>query len=710
MCSTRRPERAWLETRLPRLIASFRLVIDQAQRSHTMQEIEMDIAEWEPLSLEWHQGFAFLDGALLGDGLARDVYILLAPSGSSPREIAQRASDGHYPPSPLQAGQAVWRHRANAQVLRDAQQDYYLLPGYLARHGYHALDRLPLRFHNGLERLGYQYWRDEASAYWFGEDSVTAMADARHASLALLESSSVPVTADSALFSDGVTIFLHGHFIAPAMAQVRYCNHPAYRVIDNQVFHGFRPLHQKDGTPLAIANPQGFRMLAQRWGTDGHSIIVQAQQGSSIAYEYFYRIDDADLATFTVLNQRYARDRRRAYYLTGKNIRHVGDFRLLTCRQPEFDACGRVVSASEYEDEFFAVDDRFVYAAGTRLRGAHGPSFRHLGFGYYRDHQHAYRYGKRLEVDVESFVVTQVYQPERDYSPVLVGDRHGPLGSAGVVDGAMHLAWAPFFQAHPHLHDYWWHRLQGLNEAPQPPEETTPLRPAGCGFELGRQVHFHGRPINGLDAASFTLLDTHLCGDANGLYLIPFHNAETEVPEQFSAEPAEHYRSLGAPYLTDGKRVFCHRIFYHPPEPIRKADAATFESCGHGWARDRHAIYYYGEAKKRLPPSDTRILGTYAVGPALILAQGKPLDVVFSQDEIRVPHPDFLQLGTRKLFCGRRPLSARRIDLATLEFLSDRHARDKDRIYYYDGYSTLTEVDEAHWLEACKRKDGEFHG
>ncbi len=441
-------------------------------------------------------------------------------------------------------------------------------------------------------------------------------------------------------------------------------------------------------------------MLAHRWGTDGQSIIVQAQQGSSISYEYFYRIDNADLATFTVLNERYAKDRHRAYYLTGKSIRYVGDFHLLKCWQPVFDECGSVVSASEREHDYFAVDDTFVYAAGTRLRDAHGPSFRHLGFDYYRDHQHVYRRQKRLDVDVESFVVTQLYRNDQDYAPVLVGDKHGPLGSGGIIDAAMQEAWAPYFEAHPQLKDYWWHRLQALPEESQTLAETLPLRAIGQGFELGRQVYFRGRVINGLDAASFKLLDTHLCGDAQGLYLIPFHNAESEVPERFSQEPAEHFRSLGAPYLTDGKTVFCHRIFYHVPEPIRKAQAATFESCGHGWAKDRDAVYYYGEAKKRLHPSDTRILGTYAISPSLILSEGKPLDVAFDPDEVRAPHPDFLQLGTRKLFCHRRPLSAKRIDLTTLQFLNDRYARDQHRIYHYDGYATLTEVDEAHYRES----------
>lgn len=637
-----------------------------------------------------------MDDVLLGDGQVPDVYIMLNPEGARPGELAQAASAGHYPPSPLLAGQPVWRHRHNPWVLRDTLRDYYLLPAYRARHGYHALQALPFRFDKGLENLGHQYWRDATGAYWFGEYAITPIPEARPDNLALLASSPASVTSASALFSDGVNIFLQGQFIASATARVRYCNHPSYRVINDQVYKGFKPLHQKDGTPLPVANPDDFQMLAHRWGTDGQSIIVQAQQGSNISYEYFYRIDNADLTTFTVLNERYAKDKQRAYYLTGKTIRYVGNFHLLKCWQPAFDECGRVVSATEYEDDYFAVDDSFVYAAGTRLRDAHGPSFRHLGFDYYRDHQHVYRRQKRLDVDAESFVVTQLCRNDQDYSPVLAGDKNGPLGSGGIIDAAMQKAWAPYFEAHPQLEGYWWHRLQATTEAAQ----TQPLQAIGLGFELGDHVYFHGRVINGLDAASFKLLDTHLCGDAQGLYLIPFHNAQTEVPERFSQEPAEHFRSLGSPYLTDGKTVFCHRVFYHPPEPMRKAQVATFESCGHGWAKDREAVYYYGEAKKRLGPSETRILGTYAVSPTLIFSEGKPLDVAFDPDEVRVPHPDFLQLGTRKLFCHRRPLSAKRIDLASFEFLTDRYARDRHRIYHYDGYATLTEVDEAHYRES----------
>ena len=138
---------------------------------------DADVARWEPLDLEWHGDFAFMDGALLGDESACDVYIMLALEGKQPLEIAQEASARHFPPSPLRVRQRVWRHRTCPGLLRDRQRDYYLLPQYLARYGYHAVQALPFRFTGTLEKLGYQYWRDRSGAYWFDDYSVTVMVD-----------------------------------------------------------------------------------------------------------------------------------------------------------------------------------------------------------------------------------------------------------------------------------------------------------------------------------------------------------------------------------------------------------------------------------------------------------------------------------------------------------------------------------------------------
>lgn len=85
--------------------------------------------------------------------------------------------------------------------------------------------------------------------------------------------------------------------------------------------HDDGPLWAKDGSPLPIAHPQAFRCIDGRWFTDGEHVIVQAQQGSGAAWYYFYRIENADIATFEVLNERYARDARQAYFIAGKTIR-----------------------------------------------------------------------------------------------------------------------------------------------------------------------------------------------------------------------------------------------------------------------------------------------------------------------------------------------------------------------------------------------------
>lgn len=119
--------------------------------------------------------------------------------------------------------------------------------------------------------------------------------------------------------------------------------------------------------------------------------------------------------------------------------------------------------------------------------------------------------------------------------------------------------------------------------------------------------------------------------------------------------------------------------------------------------RDKGAVYYYGARKKPLDPAHTRVMGSYAFTATLMFAAGKPLEVEFSPEEVMVPHPDFLQLGTRKLFCGRRPVSAKRIDLASLEFVADRYARDKQRFYQYDGYATLSEISAEQYHQALKK-------
>ena len=668
-----------------------------------MELLERDLADWEPLELEWHQGFAFLEGELLGDAQVRDTYTLISPQGKAPKTVVEEAIAQQCWPTPLIPGQPVWRHRRQPHLLADARWVFYRLPHYDGRHGFQVLQALPFQFREPLHSLGNRYWRDRLTLYYFHHYTVHAVQGVRHAEFALLEQDLPEGAVASPLYSDGVNLFLHGSRVASAGDQVRATNSAGYRLVNGQVCCGFKPLHQKDGSLLPIANPEGFHRVNGRWFSDGQSIIVQAQQGSSASYEYFYSIDDVDLESFTVLNERYAKDARRAYYITGRTIRNVGEFRLVKEQYPQFDASGRLVASTESDDRYFAVDEQHVYAAGTRLRGAHGPSFRSLGFNHYCDQQRAYLGKQPLELEVESLVVAKLYRGEDEYAPVLVGDRHGPLNSGGVLNNAMFEQWAPYFAAHPERQDYWWHRMQAQREQPEAEEDPANLRDIGQGFSLGRSVYFQGNKIEGLDAASFRLFNEILCGDVNGLYRVDFYSKANMTAERFSAQPVECFRFLDEAYITDGKAVFKYWNHYHLPELLRKADLATFETFGHGWARDASAVYCYGEIKKHLNPATTRFLGSYAFSPELMSWAGKPLDVEFTMDEVSVPHPEFLQLGTRKLFCGRRPQSAKRIDLPTLEFLDGKFARDKRTFYRYERDLGLTETSEDEYRQALAK-------
>lgn len=668
-----------------------------------MELLERDLADWEPLELEWHQGFAFLEGELLGDAQVRDTYTLISPQGKAPKTVVEEAIAQQCWPTPLIPGQPVWRHRRQPHLLADARWVFYRLPAYDGRRGFQVLQALPFQFREPLHSLGNRYWRDRLTLYYFHDYTVHAVQGVRHAEFALLEQDLPEGAVASPLYSDGVNLFLSGSRVASAGDQVRATNSAGYRLVNGQVCCGFKPLHQKDGSLLPIANPEGFHRVNGRWFSDGQSIIVQAQQGSSASYEYFYSIDDVDLESFTVLNERYAKDARRAYYITGRTIRNVGEFRLVKEQYPQFDASGRLVASTESDDRYFAVDEQHVYAAGTRLRGAHGPSFRSLGFNHYCDQQRAYLGKQPLELEVDSLVVAKLYRGEDEYAPVLVGDRYGPLNSGGVLNNAMFEQWAPYFAAHPERQDYWWHRMQAQREQPEAEEDPASLRDIGQGFSLGRSVYFQGNKIEGLDTASFRLLNESLCGDANGLYLLDYQENDNMGAERFSAQPVEHFRFLDEVYITDGKAVFKHWIHYHLPELLRKADLATFETFGHGWARDASAVYCYGEIKKHLNPATTRFLGSYAFSPELMSWAGKPLDVEFTMDEVSVPHPEFLQLGTRKLFCGRRPQSAKRIDLPTLEFLDGKFARDKRTFYRYERDLGLTETSEDEYRQALAK-------
>lgn len=463
-------------------------------------------------------------------------------------------------------------------------------------------------------------------------------------------------------------------------------NHPNYVIQDDVVVctsYGLeRPLWSKDGSPLPVASPRGFRCIAGRWFTDGIHIIVQAQQGSSVAYEYFYRIEDADLDSFEVLNQRYARDARKAYYITGKTIhsKSPSAFHPLIYRAWRWsDGKDPTLELEMRVHDYYAADNESIYVAGRRIVGSDGASVEGLDRHYVADATQVYYRGKRIEADRASFVMKPSGQ-----GPLRVTDRHGPLDRGErqtILDQQQVEDWRAFFEAHPRLKDYWWHRMQA-------PTRRT------------REVEFQGHRLSGLDPESFTAIDVDLghglrsviVGDANGIHWLSFSgDGRLYELHSLSAQPIAALRVLGQRYFTDGIGVYY--VEYHAPQIMRQVSPSDFRVLGQGWARDTHRAFYLGTAKKGVDPNQLQITGCYAWDSDQLFCDGKPLKVAIPHAQLRVPHPAFLLAG-EQLFFGRRPVSAKRVHLATLEFLDDDFARDRDHVYIV-GAINLVAIDGA---------------
>ncbi|KAA9000014.1 hypothetical protein FJU30_12060 [Affinibrenneria salicis] len=684
--------------------------------------------EWIAQPVAWYGDYAFIDGYFLADFVDPRARLQrrFGPfsAGDDPQRIAQALAKQQHAASPLARGETLYRHRDLPFLLRGARQDYYLSECLHTAPFYWFVEPwpLPFRLSDGLrwcyaqqEKAACYYLRDDTNLYaaypvsdahshlmmaemgttlpWF-----TRMNDVdpdRIAPLPLSDYGLLPGHSPYALLADGEGVYRAGVRLPWPAGALRRTNHNGYLWINDQLCRSdtLKPLSDKQDQPLTIRHPERFRMLSDRWGTDGEAIIVQAQQGSKVVRIYYYTIDGVDLATFRCLNSRYSMDAQRAWYITGKTIRHHGNFRLLR----EYSKPGGS-HAAQVDSDYFAVDDRYAYCCGQRISGADGASFRHLCADYYRDDRQVFYRNRALDVDADSFIA--VWWHNR----LFACDRHRPLGSTGNISQQEIDHWRDFFVAHPQYQPEWWTRAIAQQD-----EAESELRAIGHGFQAGRRLYFHRQRLDDMDVDSFRLLTRHLCGDRYGLYLIPYHSPESRVPARFSAQPVSEFHACDphAHYFSDGRQVWCHNIFYSLPDPIKKADPATFLSNGFGWAIDKRNVYYQGRIKRDLPAAETQLHGRYAHSRSLLFCAGKRVNVTFSPEQLQFPHPSFVMIDQRVLLCERFPISASRIHLPTLTFLNDYFARDRENIYYYDGVRTLKTLTQADYASFAVGDDGQ---
>ena len=227
------------------------------------------------------------------------------------------------------------------------------------------------------------------------------------------------------------------------------------------VYFDGKPLTDRRGAPLHL-NAAAFRSLGGRFYTDGERILGQGEIGSARSKPFWWTLDSADPATFNALNQRYAKDAYRAWYITGKEIRTQSPEAFVIV--PGLRLNYRAKQAEPLVQASHVARDRTkVYSYGTAIRNADPEYFRALGHNYWTDRRTVWKdEGKSIlkGADAPTFLVPGPLEP-----PILNNhgapatdrlqpwDLHGPVPVGDAIQ-----VWRGFFEARPELTGWWWHK------------------------------------------------------------------------------------------------------------------------------------------------------------------------------------------------------------------------------------------------------------
>ena len=238
------------------------------------------------------------------------------------------------------------------------------------------------------------------------------------------------------------------------VAWLRYYSHDGAHV-----YYCGQRVADKAGVPIEV-DCATFHHLGGRWYSDGSRIFGQGELGGT--RHYFRTLEGADPATFTVLNLRYAKDSRRAWYITGKEIRtkSAHTFEVLPWMRLNY----RDVKREFFTDTSrLARDAEAVYFYGTRLKGAKPATFRDLGHEYATDGTTVWFLGTKKVVagaDAASFIVPGPGEPyvQGGSGSAAVSDRFRCYDVGKPADPRDNVErWRPFFEFRSDLIGWWWH-------------------------------------------------------------------------------------------------------------------------------------------------------------------------------------------------------------------------------------------------------------
>lgn len=323
--------------------------------------------------------------------------------------------------------------------------------------------------------------------------------------------------------------------------------------------------------------------------TDKNFIVLNDvfAKDDSTAYYKRYRIDDADVATFTSLDRHYAKDKNlvfycdeesegQNYYLTKHSViikvkgaipatftilgdGHEGyakDHKRGYFKGAGFDVKD-VATLSVIEGQF-TKDKYQVYFKQVPVKGADANSFRTIGNFYAKDTARVYYYGHHNEL------YNGIYEIPCSTASFTILDYPYAKDATSV---------------------FYFHTK--INEA-----DAASFSILGNDFSKDKNhVYFKTKIVKGADAASFKILPQ----DENardGAYYSKDKDHAFWKEKMFSVKDIAAFKVLPLGYATDNKHIYFHTNM------VKGADVATFKTEEHGYgdwdAEDARSKYLAG--------------------------------------------------------------------------------------------------------------------
>ncbi|WP_163989128.1 DKNYY domain-containing protein [Pyxidicoccus caerfyrddinensis] len=413
-----------------------------------------------------------------------------------------------------------------------------------------------------------------------------------------------------------------------------YLSRPGLQVISTQVSR-FRVLDEHyavNGDELLFEGEgvEGFdvkhaRLLAPGLVTDGSYLYAGAS-----------RLDDIDAATFQVLtpptgalSSYFARDRDRVFWFIQSEPNAI-----------ETERVGEFVAL----DGRYAHDGYTVFYCSRPVEGADASSLESLGHDFAKDAEQVFHEGSTVDGHAASFRhvahhdgvtfladLAHVYREERQFSD------HTDWSSYEMLPGADPASFTAFSAAFSRDA-----KTVFLNGAPLPGVDTARFRPLGEGaFTDGQRIWFH-KELHGVMPSTFALVGGGYARvevqDLGALRCLGHGYAANDVLVYFhgsvvaGADPAS-FQSLGHGFARDGKRAYSYVLAteslkmpsYEPCGGVLPdADAASFRVIGRFHATDGRRVFWRSLELEGLSGADVRVLSDmYATDGTRLFCQGQ---------------------------------------------------------------------------------------